>query len=285
MIEYIIMAILQGLFEWLPISSTGQTFIVSMNIFGITPEEAYSLAIWLHLGTTLAVLMKFRTDFFKIFKSVLPKKYMVNEIDIKKRNWLIYATLGTGITAIPLYIVFRIIISEGFTAFQGDLITLIISGLLIITGVVILKSKKIYGKNSIEEISKNLIPKDSFLSGLIQGVSILPGVSRSGVTVSTILLEKYNQDNALKLSFLMSVPVALASIIVDIMVNFIFGTGSFFGSLNIILIIITTSISFLVGYLTIDFLLRIAKKINFGYFCITYGIIAYLIILPFMIIA
>lgn len=281
MIAFIIIAILQGLFEWLPISSSGQTFIVSMNILGISPEEAYSLAIWLHLGTTLAVLLKFRTDFFKIFKSFLQKKYMVDEIDIKKRNWLIYATLGTGITALPLYFIFRIIISGAFTAYQGDLITLIISGLLIITGIILLKTRKIYGKNTIDEISKDFIPKDSFLSGLIQGVSILPGISRSGITVSAILLEKYNQDNALRLSFLMSVPVAIASIIVDIIV----GEGSIFGTLNFFLIFSTTLISFLVGYLTIDVLLRVAQKISFGYFCILYGVLAYLIIIPFMIIA
>jgi len=281
MIAFIIIAILQGLFEWLPISSSGQTFIVSMNIFGISPEEAYSLAIWLHLGTTLAVLLKFRTDFFKIFRSFLPKKYVVDEIDIKKRNWLIYATLGSGITALPLYFIFRIIISGAFTAYQGDLITLIISGLLIITGIILLKTRKIYGKNTLEEISKDFIPKDSFLSGLIQGVSILPGISRSGITVSAILLEKYNQDNALRLSFLMSVPVAIASIIVDIII----GEGSIFGTLNFFLIISTTLISFLVGYLTIEFLLRVAQKISFGYFCILYGVLAYLIILPFMIIA
>lgn len=281
MIAFIIIAILQGLFEWLPISSSGQTFIVSMKIFGISPEEAYSLAIWLHLGTTLAVLLKFRTDFFKIFKSFLPKKYVMDEIDIKKRNWLIYATLGSGITALPLYFIFRIIISGAFTAYQGDLITLIISGLLIITGIILLKTRKIYGKNTLEEISKDFIPKDSFLSGLIQGVSILPGISRSGITVSAILLEKYNQDNALRLSFLMSVPVAIASIIVDIIV----GEGSIFGTLNFFLIISTTLISFLVGYLTIEVLLRVAQKISFGYFCILYGVLAYLIILPFMIIA
>ena len=280
MIEYIIIAILQGLFEWLPISSSGQTFIISMNLFGISVEEAYSLAIWLHLGTTLAVLLKFRTDFFKILKSFIPNRYLIDEIEIKKRNWLIFATIGTGITALPLYFIFRIIISEAFTAFQGDLITIIISSLLIITGIILLKTKKIYGNNTLEDVQHKEITKDSFLAGLIQGVSILPGISRSGVTVSAVLLEKYDQDNALRLSFLMSVPVAIASIIVDI----IFGEGSVFGTLEPFLIILSTLISFLVGYLTIELLLRIAQKISFGYFCISYGIIAYLIIVPLLII-
>lgn len=280
MIEYIIIAIIQGIFEWLPISSSGTTMIVSMNLFGISAVEAFSLTIWLHLGTTLAVLFKFRAEYAKIFKSVMPKTYKVDETDVRKRNWLIYATLGTGITALPLYFIFKIILSEAFTAFQGDLITLIISGLLIITGIILLKTRKIYGKNTLEEVPQNLIPKDSFLSGLIQGVSILPGISRSGVTVSAILLEKYDQDNALRLSFLMSVPVAIASIIVDI----IFGGGSILGTLDIFIMLGTLLVSFLVGYLTIELLLRVAQRISFGYFCIIYGVIAYLVILPFIII-
>ena len=281
MIEYIIIAILQGLFEWLPISSSGQTMIISMNLFGISAEEAFSLSIWLHLGTTIAVLLKFRTDFSKIFNSLIPRSYKAGDIDIRKRNWLIYATLGTGITALPLYFIFRIIISETFTAFQGDLITLIVCGLLIITGIILLKTRKNYGESTIENVPENLIRKDSFVSGLIQGFSILPGISRSGVTVSSILLEKYDQDNALRLSFLMSVPVVIASIIVDI----IFSEGSIFGIINPLIIVIIILTSFLVGYLSIEFLLRIAQKISFGYFCILYGVIAYLIIIPFIIIS
>ncbi len=281
MIEYIIIAILQGVFEWLPISSSGQTMIISMNIFGISADEAFSLSIWLHLGTTFAVLLKFKTDYIKIIKSIIPQTFIVDEIDIRKRNWLIYATIGTAITALPLYFIFRFIISGAFTPFQGDVITLFVCGLLIITGIILLKSRKIYGENSIEKVPEKFIRKDSFLSGLIQGFSILPGISRSGVTVSSILIENYDQDNALRLSFLMAAPVAIASIIVDI----IFGGNSIFGIISPVIIVITVLISFIIGYLSIDILLKIAQKISFGYFCILYGVIACLIIIPFMIIS
>ena len=281
MIEYIIIAILQGFTEWLPISSSGQTMIVSINLFGISIENAYSLAIWLHLGTTLAVLLKFRGDYLRIIKSFAPKRFNVGIIDIKKRNWIIYATIGTGITALPLYFIFKIVFLDVFSAIQGDIITLLISGLLILTGIIIIKTKKIYGNLVVEEVSNEKGRKDSFISGLVQGFSILPGISRSGVTVSSIMLEKYEQNNALRLSFLMSVPVAIASIIVDV----IFGNGSIFGTLDLITIIITTLTSFLMGYLTIELLLRLAKKINFGYFCILYGIVAFLIIIPFVVFA
>lgn len=280
MIEYIIFAILQGLFEWLPISSSGQVMIVAVNFFGIPPEEAYSLSIWLHLGTMFAVLLKFRKDYIRIVKSFLPQKFIVEEIDIKKRNWLIVGTIGTAITALPLYFIFKFIIIGEFTEIHGDFLTLIIAGMLIITGIILLLIKKKFGVKTIESVEKQNVIKDSFIIGLAQGVAILPGISRSAITVSTILIENYEQDNALKLSFLMSVPVVIASIAVDI----IFGEGSVFGILDPITIIIITFISFIVGYASIEILLKIAKRIQFGYFCLLYGIIAYIIILPFFII-
>jgi len=279
MIEYIIIAILQGLFEWLPISSSGQVMMISINFFGIPPEKAFSLSIWVHLGTAIAVLIKLRKDYIQIIKSIIPRKFEVDESDIKKRNWLIYATIGTAITAIPLYLLFKFVIIEGFTATQGDVLTLVISGLLIVTGIVLLTFRRKFGKKTINTVSDRELIKDSSIAGLIQGIAILPGISRSGLTVSTILFEKYDQDQSLKLSFLMSVPVVLASIGMDI----IFGEGSVFGTIDIFTILIITAVSFIVGYLSMELLLRIAQKINFSYFCILYGVLSFIIIVPFMI--
>ncbi|MFW9951369.1 MAG: undecaprenyl-diphosphate phosphatase [Candidatus Thorarchaeota archaeon] len=278
MIEYIIIAILQGLFEWLPISSSGQVMIVSINFFGIPPVEAFSLSIWIHLGTTIAVMINLRKDYIQIIKSLIPRKFDVDQTDIKKRNWLIYATIGTAITAVPLYILFKFVIVDGFDATQGDVLTLVISGLLIITGTVLLTFRRKFGNKTINTVSDMQIIKDSSISGLIQGIAILPGISRSGFTVSTILFEKYDQDHSLKLSFLMSVPVALASIGIDI----IFGKGSVFGTIDIFTILVTTVVSFIVGYLSMEILLKIARKINFSYFCILYGALSFAIIVPFM---
>lgn len=278
MIEYIILAILQGLFEWLPISSSGQVMIVSINFFGISPEKAFSLSIWVHIGTAIAVLIKLRKDYIQIIRSGLPRKFKVDGSDIKKRNWLIYATIGTAITAIPLYLLFKFVIIEGFNAAQGDVLTLVISSLLIVTGIVLLIFKKKFGKKNINTVSDRELIKDSSISGLIQGIAILPGISRSGFTVSTILFEKYDQDQSLKLSFLMSVPVVLGSIGMDI----IFGEGSVFGTIDIFTILIITVVSFIVGYLSMELLLKIAQKINFSYFCILYGVLSFAIIVPFM---
>ncbi|TFG18074.1 MAG: undecaprenyl-diphosphate phosphatase [Promethearchaeota archaeon] len=276
MIEYIIIALLQGLVEWLPISSSGQVFVVATTFLNINPDEAFSLSIWLHFGTMFAVLLKFRKDYYRIVKSIFPNRFKSEDIDIKKRNWLIIATIGTGITALPLYFVFKFLFIEGFSAESGDIITLVIAGFLIITGIVLIKFKASYGSKDVENVSKEVIRKDSLISGLIQGISILPGISRSGFTVSSMLFERYKQEKALFLSFLMSVPVIIASIGVDIL----FGEGSVFGILDPLTIVITTLISFLVGYLTMNILLKIANRIGFGYFCIAYGLVAFIIILP-----
>jgi len=275
--QFIILAILQGLFEWLPISSSGQTMVVSTSFFGLSEAEAFSLGIFLHLGTTIAVLVKFRKDFIQIIKATYPNPPPdVRPTDIKKRNWIIVATVGTAITGLPLYLLLQDLFES--QPIRGDIITLIVAGFLVITGVILLATRKIYGKKRIEHVEEGTINKHSFLSGLIQGTSILPGISRSAVTVSTNLLEDYDQEDAIHLSFLMSVPVALAAIAVDIL----FGDHPVF-SLDPLILVLITAISFGVGYLTMEALLRVAKKIQFGYFCIIYGIIAFAVILPFLV--
>lgn len=281
MIEFIIIAIIQGLIEWLPISSSGQVMIVSINLFGISPANAFSLAIWLHLGTSLSVLLKFKSDFIEMIRSLFSQYSEEGHVPVVKRNWVIIATIGTTITGIPIYFLFKLVLEDVYIAAHGDIITLIISAFLILTGIILLLRRKISGMKEVETLSKNLFQSDSFIAGLAQGFSVLPGISRSGITVSAILIEKYTQKDALILSFLISVPAAIGSILVDI----IFGQGSVFGSLDVLTILFITIISFLVGYATIESFLKIAKRVELGYFCIIYGVLSYVIIIPFFFLA
>ncbi len=275
MFEYIVMAILQGLVEWLPISSEGQTMVIATSVFGFSPGEAFSLAIFLHLGTMLAVLVRLRSDVVKIFKACLPNPPPeVTETDIKMRNWVIIATIATAIVAVPLYF----LVQDLFAVTTGDTVTILIAGFLLITGIILLLTRKKYGQNTLEDVSTGTITKHSIITGLVQGTSVLPGMSRSGVTVSSNLFENYEQNTALRLSFLMSVPVVLGVIAVDIL----FGDYSVFGFLDPLTIVVVIAVSFIVGYFTMEFLLRLAHKIQFGYFCIFYAVIAFALILPFL---
>ncbi|TFG05745.1 MAG: undecaprenyl-diphosphate phosphatase [Promethearchaeota archaeon] len=274
MFEYYLLAILQGLFEWLPISSEGQTMVIAINGFGISEANALSLAIFLHLGTTLAVIVKFRKEIIRIIRAAYPNPPPdVTETDTKMRNWVIFGTIGTAVTAIPLYF----LIKESFTAFQGDLVTLFIAGFLLLTGVLLLLSRNKFGNNTLADVPQGRLTTHSVITGIIQGTAILPGISRSGITVSANLFENYEQNTALRLSFLMSIPVSLAAIALDFLTE-----GSVFTFLDPLTVIILTAISFAIGYLTIAALLRLARKIQFGYFCIVYAVITFAVILPFL---
>lgn len=279
MFEYIIIAILQGIVEWLPISSSGQVMIISITIFGISASDAFSLSIWLHFGTALAAMFRFRSDYFVVLKSlVIRNNGSEGTLTQKKRNWLIIATIGTAISAVPLYFFLKLFFKGIFLPIQGDIITLVISILLVITGVILLSYRKEIAEKELQNIPNKRLYKESLITGIVQGISILPGISRSGVTVSSMIFQKYNSQESLKLSFLMSVPVVFASIAVDIL----FGEGSVFGFLDLPTIVLITVISFLVGLVSIEFLLRLSRKIQFGYFCIIYGLIAIMVIAPFL---
>ncbi len=119
--------------------------------------------------------------------------------------------------------------------------------------------------------STNIKNSDSLLLGGVQGLATLPGISRSGITVSTLLLKKFDDTTALKLSFLMSLPIILLG---NILLNIgdiaqTFATASIYGLLT----------SFIFGLLTIHALIKLSKKINFGWFVLVFAILMMLSIL------
>jgi len=132
--------------------------------------------------------------------------------------------------------------------------------LILITAFFLIKAKKIKGERKV--IQNN----DSILLGVLQGIAVLPGLSRSGLTVSGLLLRKFDDETALRLSFLMSIPIVLAGNIVLNLNKFSFDGYS----------LLSLFFSFVFGLLTIDLLLRFARKINFGWFVFIFGMMTIL---------
>ena len=130
--------------------------------------------------------------------------------------------------------------------------------LLLTTGILQIKAKKKEEKKMVDAGNK-----DGVLLGLVQSFASLPGLSRSGLTVSVLLLRKFRSEAALKLSFLMSLPIVLGGNIILNLDKFNFSLESFSGLL----------FSFVFGLLTIKLLLKTARKINFGWFVLFFGII------------
>lgn len=256
--EAIVLGIVQGLAEWLPISSEGMTTLVMLNFFGKDLTDALPIAIWLHTGTLISAVVYFRKDILEIIRDI-PRYVKSRDVQEKKDSiitFLLIATLITGIIGLPL-----ILFATEMNDFSGRLATAVIGGLLIFTGMLqMFVSKKTVKRDKT-------VLADSVIVGITQGFAALPGVSRSGITVSTLLLRKIEAPQALRLSFLMSIPAVMAA---D------FGLGAM-GLLNISAnSILALVCAFLSGILTIDLFIKAARKIDFSKFCIVLGLLSIL---------
>jgi undecaprenyl-diphosphatase len=260
MIENIILGIVQGIAEWLPVSSEGVITLIKVNFFnGSNIQNIVKIALFLHLGTFLAALVYLRKEVWVLLKSIF--SYKDSKDETKKTLWfLIVSTIISGGLGFGLY---SIIGSFEKTAdLSGQVITFAIGLLLLITAWLQIKKNKKSGKH-LSKISF----KDGLVTGIAQGLAVLPGLSRSGLTVSTLLLRGFDDEDSLRLSFLMSLPMVLAGNLILNLEYFKFTLDSFTGFL----------FSFIFGILTIHILLKIAKKINMGYFVLFFGIIMMLI--------
>lgn len=214
-----------------------------LNFMQIEPETALSVAVFLHIGTMLAVLIRFRADFLA----------MLN-LESKLLKVIVVATVSTGITALPLLFFVK-------NLFQtGEFATVLIGIMLILTGIMLGVQRR--SGNSYRTLDE-ITTKDMVFAGLAQGFSILPGISRSGTTITILLMLGIKQDLALKLSFLMSVPAVLGAVVM-----FDIWKLSVIAPSDAAIMVLS---SLVVGYATMSMLLRFAKRVNFAIFCVSLG--------------
>jgi len=284
-IQALLLGAVQGIAEWLPISSEGITMFLMINAFGKNPSDAISYAIFLHFGTMLAAILKFKGDFSHILASFARKNRRKNWRENSMLPIILIATLFTGLTAVPLYIT----IKYGSVAVSGKVFSLLIGALLILTGFILgaperrERSERRKGESGVGESggsskssesgayrrAEELSHFESALLGAAQGCAILPGISRSGTTIAFLLLRKIRQEDALKISFIISVPAVLGAVLIDLIGNV--------QNFNLIIGISMLISSFIFGYATIDVLLRFASIVKFSKFCISLGLIAIII--------
>ncbi|MHA2304201.1 MAG: undecaprenyl-diphosphate phosphatase [Candidatus Hodarchaeales archaeon] len=263
----ILMAIFQGIIEWLPISSEGQLSLLFINIFQITELEAVTLALILHIGTMISVLWYFRQDFINMFDINAPITRMV-----------LFSTLGTAITAVPIILIFKryweTLILE-LNIDPGILFTILIGILLILTGLILANQPK-QGTLEISALSQKEIIKFGLIIGLAQGFAALPGISRSGMTITALLLLGFTQRESLRISFIISVPAVLGATILEFLLEgfYIKRNGIAIGSIEFpyLLLFFTILLTALVGILTMNGLMKL-KDLPYDKFCIGFGIL------------
>jgi undecaprenyl-diphosphatase len=254
--EAFLLGIVQGLTEFLPISSSGHIEI-SKVILGSSfdKNEGLLFTIILHFATALSTMFIFRKDIINIFKGLLTKKW--NES--KKFS------LSILISMIPA--VFIGLLYEDFinSLFNGSLI--LVAAMLYITGLLLFLSDFLKLKK------KEITYKNSFIIGLAQAIAILPGISRSGATIATSVIMGIDREKAARFSFIMVIPLIFGSMFKS-MIDYDFDLESF----NILSLLIGFISAFITGLFACKWMIRLVKSSKLYYFSIYCWIVGSIIV-------
>ncbi len=243
-IEALILGIIQGITEFLPISSSGHLEL-GKALFGLQTqgEESLFLTLALHVGTALSTLYVFRTDITNLFKGIFSLQ--------KNQEQLFAAQLL--VSTIPAVLVGLFLEAQIAVLFDQNLV--LVGAMLLITAVLLFVAEKVpVGTGSIS------FPK-AILIGLIQAIAILPGISRSGSTIAGGLLLGIDRKRAARFSFLMVLPLIFGS-----MAKSILDHGGTPQQLDLIPLIMGFIASFFTGILACKWMLALVQKSQLVYF-------------------
>jgi len=246
----IVLGISQGLTEFLPISSTAHTLIISKLLGWPDPGAAFTAVT--QIGTELAVVIYFRHDISRILKSwaeSLVKSELRTNADAKMGWYVIVGTIPIGIAGI---------------AFKSSIETTarnlwLVAGALIVMGILLGVADRCAKHNKVEA---DLKVKNAVLFGFGQALALIPGVSRSGATITTGLAMGFKRDVVARYSFLLAIPAVFASAALTA------GDISTDKFVNWPATIVATAVAFIVGYLVIASLMKYLQTRTFMPFVI-----------------
>jgi len=244
----------------LPISSSGH-LVFFQSLFGLK-EQPIFFDVMLHFGTLLAVMVYFRADIWEIIQGVMVT--LIGKEESKQRGklflWIILATLPTGLIGILFKGWFESLFSK----------PKIVGVMLLITGFVLWFTR--WAKKDWKKIEK-MGWMDSILIGIAQGLAIIPGISRSGATISTGLFCSLDRELSGKFSFLLSIPAILGATVLEFQK---IESGS-----EVWVSLVGMAISFCFGIFSLKFLMKIirmGKISSFSYYCWGMGLLMILLV-------
>ncbi|MFH0874704.1 MAG: undecaprenyl-diphosphate phosphatase [archaeon] len=243
-LQAIFLGIVQGITEWLPISSSGHLAIFSHLL---KLEENVSFDIVLHIASLIVVMIVFRKEILWMIEGLLKK----DKERIKFFAYLCNATIPIGLIGV----LFNDLVKESFSNLK------LIGAFYLVTAVILFLSRYPNKK------TKTITLKNSLVIGIMQGLAILPGVSRSGTTISAGLMQGVKKEEAARFSFLLFIPAILGASVLE--------------AKNILAVDFAPALvggiaAIITGLITLKVLLGIIKKGNFHYFsiyCLGLGII------------
>lgn len=254
-IEALILGIIQGLTEFLPVSSSGHLEIAKF-ILGDTslPEESLLMTVVLHAATAISTIIVFRNDLIEIFTGLLKFKW----------NDETKFSLKIIISMIPAAFVGVFFNDEIESLFGGHL--LLVGFMLIITAILLLFADK------AKTTEKGVNNVNAFIIGISQAIAIMPGISRSGATISTSVLMGIDRSKSARFSFLMVVPLILGAMAKDLMSEQIIFTGE-----QAVPLLVGFIAALLTGILACTWMISLVKKAKlswFAFYCFIVGSIA-----------
>jgi len=255
-IESILLGIVQGLTEFLPISSSGHIEIFKVILGNsFDPKEGLLFTIILHFATALSTLFFFRKDIIDIFKGLLTKKWN----DSKRFSLTILISM---IPAVFVGLVYEDFINS---LFNGNLI--LVGAMLYVTALLLFLSDFL-------KLKQNKITyKNSFIIGIAQAIAILPGISRSGATIAISVIMGVDREKAARFSFIMVIPLIFGS-----MSKSIFDYDMTFENYNILNLILGFSSAFITGLFACKWMIQLVKSSKLYYFSIYCCIVGSIII-------
>ena len=255
LLEAIILGIIQGLTEFLPVSSSGHLELVK-TIQGqeLSGGSSMMMTVVLHFATALSTVVVFRKDILKIFRGLL--QFKLND-DFLFSIKIILSMIPAAIVGV-LYDD----IIEGF--FGGQV--LLVGLMLIVTGLLLFLADR--AKNTVKDVST----KNAVIIGLAQAIAILPGISRSGATIGTSVLLGVDREKAARFSFLMVVPLIFGKMAKDLF-------SSEFTTDDVSMTVISAGFiaAFITGIIACTWMISLVKKSKlsyFSYYCFVVGLVA-----------
>ena len=270
-LEALILGLLQGFTEYLPISSSGHLTIAS-NFVGFTdPEEILPFTVLLHVATVLSTIVILYKEIIWIFKGLFqsPNKSVgdVTTVCGIKLNTQQQYTLAIIVSMIPVGIVGVFFKDAVEAAFEG----LTIVGCCLLATAALLAFSYYAKPRQKDKISL----KDAFIIGLGQAAAVLPGLSRSGTTIATGLILGNKKENMAQFSFLMVIPPILGEALLESIEIVKEGIAVAFGSISTSSLIIGFLAAFISGCIACKWMISIVRKgklIYFAYYCLAAGL-------------
>jgi undecaprenyl-diphosphatase len=256
-ISIIILGFVQAVTEWLPLSSKTMDTIVYTQFFRGDNATVLPLLLYLHIGTMVAAAIFFRKEIFQLAAKLFTERKNIRRHADSKIGFLVTALAFTGIVGLPILLAEKYVLPN---LDAGALFSVMGAG-MIATGFMLTVQRKSRWRN-YETASW----KDGVLTGVLQGLAALPGVSRAGATTTALVWRGFDAESAFHLSFLLSIPTVFCTEVVFWLAQ---------GGISTIPIpegLLLAVSSFIFGYLTISVLTKVAHKINVASLAFLFGI-------------